>query len=255
MNTLTIFNYNGNSITFNNGDSVMVNATEMAKPFGKRPLEWLSNQSTKDYIDALSKVRNLTLADLVIVRKGGDSPGTWMHEDVAIEFARWLAPEFAIWTNDRFKELMTTGTTSLMSDDDKILCAFNILQNRVNLLAEKNKQLTTKIEEDKPKVATAELFVASKDSISVRQFSMILCSKGYRTGRTRLFQWFRDNGYLDANNIPYSKYSHLFDVMEDVNKSSRNFNIKIHSITYITPKGQSYFAQKLLFGIEEPSLF
>lgn len=30
-----------------------------------------------------------------------------MHEDVAIEFARWLSPLFSIWCNDRIKELIT----------------------------------------------------------------------------------------------------------------------------------------------------
>lgn len=30
-----------------------------------------------------------------------------MHEDVALEFARWLSPRFAIWCNDRVKELIT----------------------------------------------------------------------------------------------------------------------------------------------------
>lgn len=34
-----------------------------------------------------------------------------MHEDVALEFARWLSPMFAIWCNDRIKELLTKGHT------------------------------------------------------------------------------------------------------------------------------------------------
>jgi hypothetical protein len=46
------------------------------------------------------------LADLLTVRKGGINPGTWMHEDVAMEFALWLSPEFAIWCNDRIKEIL-----------------------------------------------------------------------------------------------------------------------------------------------------
>lgn len=31
-----------------------------------------------------------------------------MHEDVALEFARWLSPKFAIWCSDRIKELLTS---------------------------------------------------------------------------------------------------------------------------------------------------
>lgn len=107
-----IFQYNGSLITFQKGDSVMVNATEMAKHFGKEPKFWLMNKSTTDYLNELSKVRNLTLADLVQVTKGGNNPGTWMHEDVAMEFARWLSPAFAIWCNDRIKELLQYGMTA-----------------------------------------------------------------------------------------------------------------------------------------------
>lgn len=46
----------------------MVNATQMAKSFGKEPKFWLMSQST-DYLNELSKVRNLTLTDLVQVTK------------------------------------------------------------------------------------------------------------------------------------------------------------------------------------------
>lgn len=113
MKTNQIFQYNGSPITFQKGDNVMVNATQMAKSFGKEPKFWLMNQSTTDYLNELSKVRNLTLTDLVQVTKGGNNPGTWMHEDVALEFARWLSPAFAIWCNDRIKELVQYGMTAM----------------------------------------------------------------------------------------------------------------------------------------------
>lgn len=109
---IQIFEYNGNSISFGKEGNVMVNATQMAKSFGKEPKFWLMNQSTTDYLNELSKVRNLTLTDLVQVTKGGSNPGTWMHEDVAMEFARWLSPAFAIWCNDRIKELLQYGMTA-----------------------------------------------------------------------------------------------------------------------------------------------
>lgn len=113
MKTNQIFQYNGSPITFQKGGNVMVNATQMAKSFGKEPKFWLMNQSTTDYLNELSKVRNLTLTDLVQVTKGGNNPGTWMHEDVALEFARWLSPAFAIWCNDRIKELLQYGMTAM----------------------------------------------------------------------------------------------------------------------------------------------
>lgn len=103
----------------------------------KRATHWLNNQQTKDFVSALSGVRNLTPSDLVKVTNG-DNGGTWMHEDVAIEFARWLSPSFAIWCNDRIKELLTVGVTTVSNDDEVILNAMRILQKR---LEENNKQL------------------------------------------------------------------------------------------------------------------
>ena len=110
----------------------MVNATEMAKPFSKEAKHWLTNQSTMDYIVELSKVRNLTLADLVKVTKGGNNAGTWLHEDVALEFARWLSPAFAIWCNDRIKELMQTGVATVRNDDEAIAYAMSVLNKRLS---------------------------------------------------------------------------------------------------------------------------
>ncbi|MCZ2532577.1 phage antirepressor KilAC domain-containing protein [Bacteroides fragilis] len=108
-----IFQYNGSPITFQKGDSVMVNATEMAKPFGKLAKDWLSNKSTKEFLSTLSSVRTIPLTALVEIKQGGNKEqGTWMHEDVAMEFARWLSPAFAIWCNDRIKELLTIGMTA-----------------------------------------------------------------------------------------------------------------------------------------------
>jgi hypothetical protein len=126
----TSFSYNGNNVEFRLTENVMLNATQMAKPFGKKAINWLRLPSTKAFLLALvqSKARceNLTLKNqseatqinsvyhsyyggLVIGQHGGANPGTWMHEDVAIEFARWLNPKFAIWCNDRIKEILRGG--------------------------------------------------------------------------------------------------------------------------------------------------
>ena len=105
------FTYEGNAITFATGDNVMMNATQMCKSFGKTPKDWLRTNQAQDFINTLSAVRQKCLTDLVVVYQGGSSQGTWMHEDVAIEFARWLSPKFAIWCNDRIKD-MVRGTAA-----------------------------------------------------------------------------------------------------------------------------------------------
>lgn len=130
-NEVIKYDYNGTEITFQHGANVMVNATEMAKSFGKRTPDWLRTEQTQEFIEELSKVRKCVLADLVVVRNGGNNPGTWMHEDVAMEFARWLSPKFAIWCNDRIKELLTQGVTTINDDDATIEKAMDILHKRL----------------------------------------------------------------------------------------------------------------------------
>lgn len=115
--------YNGNPITFRVNGNVMVSATNMAKPFEKQPIQWLRYEQSQEFLSALSKLRNHSLADLVQVKKGGTNPGTWFHEDVALEFARWLSPAFAIWCNDRIKEILTGRTFSFPAEMKPTNCA------------------------------------------------------------------------------------------------------------------------------------
>jgi len=101
-------NYHGSNIAFEEIEGkMMVNATQMAKPFGKQPIEWLRFQQAQDLINALTKVGNHSLADLKIVKRGGNNPGTWFQEDVALFFAQWLSPEFYLACNSKLKELLT----------------------------------------------------------------------------------------------------------------------------------------------------
>ena len=71
---------------------------------------------------ALTDVRKSDFA-LIQTEKGGidGGGGTWMHEDVALEFARWLSPAFAIWCNDRIKELLKYGMTATQPTLDEML--------------------------------------------------------------------------------------------------------------------------------------
>lgn len=161
MNDSKTFIYEGSPVTFQIGEATMVNATEMAKPFGKQPVFWLNNQYTKGFLEEMSKLRNLSLADLVRVTKGGNNSGTWMHEDVALEFARWLSPQFAIWCNDRIKELMKFGITatpqtidSVLADPDNAICLLTALKEERMALNKANRQIA--VLEDQKKVYHSE---------------------------------------------------------------------------------------------------
>lgn len=145
-----VFSYDNNPITFQLGETTMVNATEMAKPFGKLVKDWLKNNQTKEFINTLSTVRNILLTDLVKVKQGGTAQGTWLHEDVALEFARWLSPSFAIWCNDRIKELMRYGMTAtpstidaLLNDPDTMIRTLQALKSEREKVAQANRRIAT----------------------------------------------------------------------------------------------------------------
>lgn len=119
------FNYEGKNIDFKDQQgSVMVNATQMGKLFGKRPNDWLRLQSTDEFLKALKDSQNADMRSglfenekpLFETINGGNNRGTWMHEDVALEFSRWLHPKFAIWTNKHIKELLLKGSTSIKQE-------------------------------------------------------------------------------------------------------------------------------------------
>ena len=141
MSAIQRFDYEGSPIAFSKGESVMVNATNMAKAFGKTPKDWLRTNQTKEFISTLSGVRQISPTELVAVNQGGSNQGTWMHEDVALMFAQWLSPDFYIWCNDRIKELLTQGVATVSDDDAVIAHAMEVLQNR---LAQKQRELDEK---------------------------------------------------------------------------------------------------------------
>lgn len=177
-NQIQTYHYNGSSVSFAKGESVKVNATEMAKTFNKRPIDWLQNKQTEEFLNELAKVRKSTLADLVQVTRGGDNPGTWMHEDVALEFARWLSPAFAIWCNDHIKELLTTGVTTVAEDDAAIAHAMEILNRRLEqakaekqLLEAKTQEQERIITEQAPQVEYFQRVLSSESTYTVTQIA------------------------------------------------------------------------------------
>lgn len=115
---LTVMQYQSEhtiAFDFANGQ-LMVNATEMAKPFGKAPKDFLRTQSAQEYIRAFSDRLKCPTDEVVKIVQGGvsESQGTWFHQKIALRFAQWLSPEFAIWVDEKIEELLTTGKTELL---------------------------------------------------------------------------------------------------------------------------------------------
>ena len=227
MEALQIFSYNETPVTFKNENGVVfISATEMAQSFGKRPIDFLKTQSTDNFLNELSKVRKITLTDLVKVIHGGNENGTWMHEDVAIEFARWLSPSFAIWANDRIKELLKTGVTTITNDDDVIAQAMSVLQKRLEASKQEREQLQIKndiqqqqIKAIAPKAEYYDEVLQSTETYATTRIAMDLGMSAIALNKKLLAlkvqrkvdkQWilyskYLDGGYAKSQTVPYPK--------------------------------------------------
>lgn len=258
MNTPIVYDYKGSKISFANGKNVMVNATEMAKTFGKYPKDFLVNKQTKEFLSSLSAVRGISLTELVKVVQGGDPQmqGTWMHEDVALEFARWLSPSFAIWCNDRIKELLKYGMTAtqptldeMVNNPDLVIrMATQLKQEREEKarLEAENKRI---IEETAPAVTFTQAVSGSASSCLIGELAKLIDQNGYPMGEKRLFKWLRENGYLGTKgeryNIPNQRY--IEQGLFELKKGTRSGNNGVMYTTItpkVTGKGQIYFVNK-----------
>ncbi|UOO89495.1 KilA-N domain-containing protein [Vitreoscilla massiliensis] len=143
MNAIINADFNGFNVSFRN--DAYINATSIAKQYGKLAKDYLRNEQTKQYISALaqnlSKRRNILLKEiqLVIVKKGGNvaESGTWLHPKLAIDFARWLSPEFAVWCDEQIERILgvNLGGEKTTRDDR------TGLRNAVNAIVSKKGML------------------------------------------------------------------------------------------------------------------
>lgn len=132
LNTLA---YEGHPITIRNDG--WFNATEAAAKFGKKPLQWLRQRDTVEYLSELaasqgkgdfleqfSKIKDLdgettksqtqllALAKQTgfVTSKAGNPEsggGTWFHPKLAVPFARSLDVKFAIWCDARIDAIIS----------------------------------------------------------------------------------------------------------------------------------------------------
>lgn len=150
-----------------------------------------------------------------------------MHEDVALEFARWLSPAFAIWCNDRIKELLRTGVTTVSNDDEAIAYAMGVLQKRLEqarqekaMLEQQNNYLTNEIRQAAPKVQYVNEVLQAQNTYTstqmakelnmrtAEQLHKALKEKGimfYQSGQWMLTARYSEKGYTKPRTTTYTR--------------------------------------------------
>ena len=130
--SIQTFSFNQFSVSFQ--ENGYLNATAIAEQYDKRVGNYLRNERTQEYITALNErlfnpeTRNRATAEnqLVIIKKGGNdkkSQGTWLHPKLAVDFARWLNPKFAVWCDEQIEALLngkvSDGLPAKTTADDR----------------------------------------------------------------------------------------------------------------------------------------
>lgn len=96
-------------LSVNFTEDAWFNATAVAERFGKRANDFLSLPTTKEYIDALDSDAGLNTgkSGIWVKTKRGKNGGTWLHPDLAVQFARWIDVRFAIWCDRQIRDILT----------------------------------------------------------------------------------------------------------------------------------------------------
>lgn len=86
MGLSTIFNYNGNNVAFiKTSYGILINATDMARPYNKRPVDYLRQIYVNELVSTIVSQTHISEDQLVIKMRGSseNGGGTWLYEDVA----------------------------------------------------------------------------------------------------------------------------------------------------------------------------
>lgn len=112
--------------------------------------------------------------------------------------------------------------------------------------AEEIKALERKIEQEKPMVLFAMAVESAVESIRVREMAKLLNKNGVDIGEKRLYQWLRDNGFIQKTvNYPTQKAVDLgvLELKEGI-RFGANQSTHPTFTTKVTGKGQIYFIKK-----------
>ncbi len=92
-----------------------VDATRLCKASGKQWAHYAENKGTQEFLAALATSIGIPMDRLTRTVKTGpnESRGTWIHPRVAMHFAQWVSPKFAVAVSGWVLELLTTGKVEL----------------------------------------------------------------------------------------------------------------------------------------------
>jgi hypothetical protein len=126
-------------------DDRYVSATDMAQSCGKLLADWKRLKATNEYLQAFQGSMGIPIDQLIEVNESqgsNESRGTWLHPKVALRFAQWCSPQFAVQVDCWIDELITTGKVQLESENIQGLQLSNDLYDKkIKLMELQNSML------------------------------------------------------------------------------------------------------------------
>lgn len=248
MSNTKILVYENTPITFGIGENIWMNANEMARAIAelykvpaKPPKDFLKSDTIIRYVNILedrfnpreNQKDNRPIEKCINVLRvvhGGDMPGTWMHEKLALRFAQWLSAEFSLWVDDQIRELLAKGSVSLGLPKD-YPSALRALADaeEARMIAEADAK------QNKEKAEGYELLIEKADNYTLKEAADLLGS-----GQNRFSKWLMQNKFLQVGGIPYQAYlrNQPYFVVKEVTKAGT-----VYHTPMITPRGMDYFTK------------
>jgi hypothetical protein len=97
-----------------------INLNQMAKACGKRIDNWMRLKETTSLLREFAQ--SLEYEGLIpVITIEGRHGGSWGHPDIAVQFAQWCSPSFALQVSRWIHEWLLTGKNPIHADDLKRL--------------------------------------------------------------------------------------------------------------------------------------
>lgn len=187
--------------------------------------------------------------------RGGTQMANFVSEDglydVILDSRKPSARAFRKWvTSEVLPQIRRTGGYVPLEeqDDEKTILAkavriLNRTLEQKDVLLRRKEEL---IEEQRPKVEFADALTAGDGCILMSELAKLLTRNGYPTGRTRLYRWMREHGYIFKRSTePIQMWVERGIFAQSVTVIKTNHGTEERVTTKVTGKGQEYFLRLL----------
>jgi hypothetical protein len=186
----------------------MVNLTKIGKACEKLVGNWLKSTATKEYLQAFKDFNPDIPNGITTIQGGSEGQGTWGHPKIAIRFAQWISPSFAVWCDSALNTLFQEGSVSIQKPalPQTFAEALRLAADQQELIEEQTKQLDHK----------SEVITALVDNVDV--YTM-------RTVLNRVCKNTKDYSQIQAR---YNELYRVFTEVHHVNLKARRegYNLK-----------------------------